>query len=66
MEQRSKGVSSFARGCEHLLAHIALHHPLNKEEKLLVEHYCKEVLEKLSSPPPAHPHHRHRHSHSIR
>ena len=43
----AENVHKFTSGCEHLLAGIATHRPLTKDEILLIKHYCNEVLSKI-------------------
>jgi hypothetical protein len=45
MTQVSKAVQGFTLACEPLLASVAIHRPLIKDEALFVRHYGKEILE---------------------
>jgi hypothetical protein len=52
MHQVENDIGAFGKACERLLANIAIHRPLTQEEALFVKHYCRELLEKVASPPP--------------
>jgi hypothetical protein len=43
----SKEVQSFSSACERLLDTIARHRQLQKDERRLIEHYCKEILARV-------------------
>jgi hypothetical protein len=43
----AKEVQSFVTACERLLDTIARHRPLEKDERRLIEHYCKEIVTKI-------------------
>lgn len=43
----AKEVQSFSSACERLLDTIARHRSLDKNERRLIEHYCKEILAKI-------------------
>jgi hypothetical protein len=43
----AKEVQSFTRACEQLLATIARHRGLTKDETRLIQHYCKEIVTKI-------------------
>jgi hypothetical protein len=43
----SKEVQSFSSACERLIDTIARHRQLTKDERRLIEHYCKEILAKI-------------------
>jgi hypothetical protein len=43
----SNEVHKFTSACERLIAGIAIHRPLTEDERLLVKHYCNEVLAKV-------------------
>lgn len=47
----SSDVHKFSSACEHLLASVAIHRPLEDDEVRLVEYYYKEVLKKVVPPP---------------
>ena len=49
----SKDIRLFGQVCELLLSELAALREPTDEEKLVIGHYCKEVLEKVSSPVPA-------------
>ena len=50
----SKEVDHFSRSCEHLIAEADMgDRKLTDEEILLVEYYCREVLEKVAKRPPS-------------
>ena len=49
--QVSEDVHKFSSACEHLLADIAMYRPLREDERLLVKHYCQEVLSKVDQSP---------------
>jgi hypothetical protein len=49
--QLAEDVHTFGRACEHLLASVAIHRLLTEEELLLIQHYCKELLEKFPPSP---------------
>jgi hypothetical protein len=50
MTKVENDLGAFGKACEHLLASIAIHRPLTKEEALFVRHYCSELLEKAGCP----------------
>ena len=43
----SNEVHKFTRACEHLIAGMAMYRPLTEDERLLIKHYCNEVLTKV-------------------
>jgi len=43
-------VHTFGNACERLLASMAIGGPLTETERLLVRHYCHELLEKTATP----------------
>ena len=43
----AKEVQSFLTACERLLATVARHRRLEKDERRLIEHYCKEIVTKI-------------------
>ena len=49
----SRDVTLFGKVSELLLSELAVLREPTAEEKLLIEHYCKEVLDKITSPIPA-------------
>ena len=46
----SNEVHQFTRACEHLIAGVAMYRPLTEDERLLIKHYCNEVLAKVDQP----------------
>jgi hypothetical protein len=46
--QLAKEVQSFSTACEHILSAIALERPLTKDEALMIEYYCVEILSKIA------------------
>jgi hypothetical protein len=43
----AKEVQSFSSACERFLEMIARHRSLKKDERRLIEHYCKDILAKI-------------------
>ncbi len=46
----SNEVHKFTSACEHLIAGMAMYRPLTEDERLLIKHYCNEVLTKVDQP----------------
>ena len=46
----SNEVHKFTMACEHLIAGMAMYRPLTGDERLLIKHYCNEVLTKVDQP----------------
>ena len=40
----------FTSACELLIAGIAMYRPLTEDKRLLIKHYCNEVLTKVDHP----------------
>ena len=43
----AKEVQGFSSACERLLDTIARHRRLEKDERRLIEYYCKEIVAKI-------------------
>ncbi|MDK2742215.1 MAG: hypothetical protein H8K03_20325 [Nitrospira sp.] len=46
--QLAQEVKTFSVACEHILAAIAQNRPLTKDEALMIEYYCVEILSKIA------------------
>lgn len=44
-----QGFNTFSNACERFMFSIATHGPLAQNEAEIVEYYCKEILDKITS-----------------